>query len=125
MNYYRGNFRKDREARKNDWLVGHFMNEKIADIRGINTMSVKFWHFQKGEKDHKTKFQRFSTECTVVIKGKLKAKIESDEFEFNEGEYVVIPPNIVSNLAIEALEDCEGITIKAPSINPDDTVKLD
>ena len=131
MNYYKGNFRDDRQSRKDEnhpgheWLVGHFMNEKLSDFRGTQAMSVKFWYFKKNQKtEHKDKFQRFATECTVVIKGRLKAKIENDEFEFQEGDYVVVPPNIVSNLALEALEESEGITIKAPSLIPDDTVKL-
>lgn len=131
INYYRGNFRKDRDIRENnnivghDWLVGNFMHDTIGDPRNTDTMSVKFWHFKKGEKAHKTKLQKISTECTILIKGKLKARIESEEFEFIEGEYIVIHPNVESNLAIVALEDCEGITIKAPSLSPDDTVKLD
>ncbi len=129
MNYYKGNFNQDREVSikegRKEWLIGQFMNEKTNDIRGTDKFAVKFWKFKKGqETNHPPKYQRFATESTFILKGKLKARIENDEFLFVEGDYVVIPPNTVSNLAIEVLEDAEGITIKAPSCIPDDTVKL-
>ncbi|OGI82070.1 hypothetical protein A3E95_01855 [Candidatus Nomurabacteria bacterium RIFCSPHIGHO2_12_FULL_44_22b] len=134
MNYYKGKYSVDRENRKNEWLVGPFMNERGPDYRGTKHMAIKFWEFKKDKpKEHNTKFQRFCTECTILLSGKLKAMIDNEEFEFNAGEYVVIPPNIKSNLAIELLTDkAEGITIKAPSFilpkvelgTSDDTVKL-
>ena len=121
MNYYIGNFHEDREKEpeRKDWLVGQFMDGQ----RRTDKMSIKFWHFTKGPTGHKSKYQTIATECTIVTKGKLRAEIGSEKFEFAAGQYVVIPPMVPSNLAIEALEDSEGITIKAPSCDPDDTVK--
>jgi|SRR3989338_8318216 len=123
-NYYKGKYDEDRKER-NGWVIGQFMNEKIDDKRGTDKFAVKFWKFKKGqETNHPSKYQRFATEATFVLKGKLRAKIEEDEFLFVEGDYVIIPPNTTSNLAIEVMEEAEGITIKAPSHIPDDTVKL-
>jgi len=128
MNYYKGNFYQDYKHEYNlrrGWLLGQFMNEKDNDKRGTNKMAVKFWQFEKGKPtNHPPKYQRLAVECTFILRGKIKAQIDSNEMELVAGDYVVIPPNIVSNLAIEVLEDTEGLTIKAPSCNPDDTVKL-
>jgi len=128
MNYYKGNFYQDYKREypiRRGWLLGQFMNEKENDKRGTDKMAIKFWQFKKDEPtNHKTKYQRFSAECTFILKGKLRARIDSNEIELVAGDYVVIPANIVSNLALEILEDAEGLTIKAPSCIPDDTVKL-
>ncbi|MBU6500953.1 MAG: hypothetical protein KGJ89_02400 [Patescibacteria group bacterium] len=128
MSYYRGNYYKDREQdlpKYKGWLVGQFVKENVSAVRGTKDVAIKFWQFKKGQPtNHESKYQTIVTECTFMLKGALKAKIESEEFIFAAGEYVVIQPNTTSNLAIEALEDSEGITIKAPSTSPDDTVKL-
>lgn len=128
MNYYRGNLHEDREREpeRNGWLIGQFMNEKKLDYRGTDKMAIKFWQFKKGQiTNHKTKYQKFATECTVILKGKIKARIGSEEMILLAGEYIVLPPNTISNLALEILEDAEGMTIKAPSCIPDDTIKID
>lgn len=128
MNYYKGKYNIDYEkefSQRKGWLVGPFMNEKQNNLRGTKSMAIKFWKFKKNTPTgHAFKYQRFATECTFIFKGKLKAIIDSGEFEFIAGDYVVLPPNVVSNLAIEVIEDSEGLTIKAPSFIPDDTVKL-
>lgn len=129
MNYYKGKYNIDYEkefSKRKGWLIGSFMNENKNDLRGTQNIAIKFWKFKKGvSTGHPFKYQRFATECTFILKGKLKAIIDSDEFDFTAGDYVVLPPNVVSNLAIEVIEDSEGITIKTPSffLN-DDTVKL-
>jgi len=128
MNYYKGNFYQDREREcsiRKGWLLGQFMNEKENDKRGTDKVAIKFWQFKKGKPtNHEPKYQRFAVECTFILKGKIKAQIDSNEIMLVAGDYVVIPANIISNLALEVLEDAEGLTIKAPSCIPDDTVKL-
>ncbi len=126
--YYSGNFYQDREndPKRNGWLVGRFMNEKVNDLRGTDKVEIKFWKFEKGvPTKHPSKYQRFATEYTFVLRGKIRGRIGLKELELEAGNYVVIPPNVISNLAIEVLsgEAAEGITIKAPSL-PGDTVKL-
>lgn len=128
MNYYKGNFFEDYEREYNPrrgWLLGQFMNEKNPDKRGTDKMAIKFWRFEKDKPtNHPAKYQRFAVECTFILKGRIRAQIDYNDIELTAGDYVVIPPNIVSNLAMTILEDAEGLTIKAPSCNPDDTVKL-
>ncbi len=130
MNYYKGNFYQDYENELNlrrGWLVGPFMNEKNNDKRGTDKVAIKFWKFNANEATgHKKKYQRFATEVTFILKGRIRAQIDDQSIELVKGDYVVIPPNTISNLAIKALEYTEGLTIKAPGFFPqDDTVKLE
>lgn len=124
MNYYKGNFRQDRENDgKNGWLVGRFMEH----YRHTEKMGVKFWTFSKGEeKGHKLKYEKEAVECSIIIKGKVRGKIDDREIIFEAGDYVVIPAKIRSNMIMEVLEGpVEGFTIKAPSMPIDDSVKLE
>lgn len=124
MKYYKGNTHKDYEREYSErwgWLIGRFMKGE----RKTTKVAVKFWKFEKGKNtNHEFKFQKIATECTFILKGKIRAQIGSKKMILKAGDYVVIPPRIKSNLAIRALENTEGITIKAPSCSKEETVKL-
>ena len=127
MNFYKGNFRQDRENElkdgKNGWIVGRFMEH----YRHTEKMGVKFWKFFKGEeKGHSFKYEKEAVECSIIIKGKVRGIVDNREIIFEEGDYIVIPAKIRSNMIMEVLEEpVEGFTIKAPSMPIDDSVKLD
>jgi len=83
--------------------------------RKNSDVEIKYWEFSKGETgNHPAKVSSIF-ECTIVLKGKLKAMINGDEVEINAGDYIAIEPGTPNNLVVETLEDSAGITIKAPS----------
>lgn len=125
MNYYKGNFYQDREnelTKRRGWLIGRFMD----GYRHSEKVSVRFWQFKKGEeKEHVLKYEREATECTFILKGSVKGVIDDQKIIFQAGDYVVIPAKIKSNIIIEVLDEpVEGLTIKAPSLPEEDSVKL-
>jgi quercetin dioxygenase-like cupin family protein len=118
MAYYRGNFYHDSEHQRG-WLVGQFKD----GVRKTDKVEIKFWRFKKGEQtNHLPKHQDLAIESTFVLKGKIKGAIDGREIELEMGDYVVLPPGVVSNFPRDILEDAEGLTVKAPSIK-DDTKK--
>jgi len=126
MNYYKGNFYQDRDnelKEKNGWIVGRFMN----GYRHTEKVSIKFWRFEKGqEKNHSLKYEKEAVECTLFLKGSVKGVVDDKEIIFQEGDYVVIPAKIKSNTIVEVLDSpAEGLTIKAPSLPKEDSVKLE
>lgn len=125
MNYYKGNFYQDRDnelTRNNGWLVGRFMD----GYRHTKKVSIKFWKFNKREEaKHGLKYEREATECTFILKGSVRGIIDDQKIIFQAGDYVVIPAKIKSNMIIEVLDEpAEGLTIKAPSLPKEDSVKL-
>lgn len=117
MSYYRGNFYKERSD-KRGWLVGQFMEKKSG--RHTDDVEIKFWKFAKGEDaKHVAKYLKTAVECGFILKGKITGIIGSEKVVLEAGEYVVIPPGVVSNYPIEILEDVEGLTVKAPSVYGD------
>jgi mannose-6-phosphate isomerase-like protein (cupin superfamily) len=128
MNYYRGNFYNDRErefGKKMGWIVGRFMDD-VGDYRHSEKVSIRFWIFKKGqEKEHKLKYEREAVECTFILKGSVRGVIDGQEEIFHAGEYVVIPAKIKSNMIKEVIDEpVEGLTIKAPSLPEEDSVKM-
>ena len=123
MAYYRGNFEKERAARRG-WLLGYFMREASDDARATDQMEVKYWKFGRREAtQHVAKYLRTGFECTLILSGTIVGTIDGKPVTLEAGEYVAIPPGVVSNFPTEILEDAVGLTIKAPSIEGD-TVKL-
>jgi quercetin dioxygenase-like cupin family protein len=98
----------------------------MHDIRKNELVEVKSWFYRKGQdmSSHLRKYQREATESTFILNGKVRALLDGKEFILEGGDYVTIPPAIVSNLVLEILEDTEGLTIKWPSIGAADSVKL-
>ncbi len=121
MNYYRGNFYRE-QTDHDGWLAGHFMPE--GDERNTDKFEVKFLTFKRGEDTkHVAKYQKLATEYNFLLKGKIKGTVGSEDVTLEKGDYVVLPPGMVSNLPTEVLEDAEFFTIKYPSI-PGDKVKV-
>jgi quercetin dioxygenase-like cupin family protein len=86
--------------------------------RSCSAMELKYWTFKKGEeKKHLPKLgESKSTECTLILKGQVRGKIDGETIRLSAGEYVLIIPNTRSNLIEEVVkEPVVGITIKAPS----------
>jgi len=68
-------------------------------------MGLKYWKYNKGEDaSHEQKNgEPLSTECTLILRGRVRVVIAGEETTLSAGEYV-IPPNTPSNLIIEVLE---------------------
>jgi len=124
LDHYKGNFRKDADKRNGHggWIIGRFMENH----RQTQAVAVKYWEFKKGEeKKHTTKFELHAFECDLILEGKVKGHIDYKEIVLEKGDYVVIPPNVKSNLIQKVLSDrVKGLTIKAPSLSAEDSVKL-
>ena len=121
MNYYKGNFYKEQTDR-HGWLVGSFM--PAGDERSTDKFEAKFLTFKRGEDiKHVAKYQRSAIEYNFLLKGKIKGIIGSENVTLERGDYVVLPPGIVSNLPTEVLEDTEFFTIKSPSV-PGDKIEV-
>jgi mannose-6-phosphate isomerase-like protein (cupin superfamily) len=125
LNYYQGNIDNDRERElqnRKQWLVGRFLDGH----RSTEAFALKYWKFKKGEPiNHPTKYEELATECDIILEGSVKGHIDGEEVILRKGDYVVIPPKVTSNLIEELLTDeVVGITIKAPSLPPEDSVKL-
>jgi mannose-6-phosphate isomerase-like protein (cupin superfamily) len=115
--YYVGNFSTDAragEARgRRRWFVGAMMDE--GDHRRTHLVEVKYWDFHTlGPSGHAGKTST-AFECTLILKGRVRADLGGTLLELGAGDYVVIPPGVPNNTVLEILEPAEGITIKAPS----------
>jgi len=124
MNYYKGNFNNDYKkefSKKRGWLVGRFQD----GYRKTEKVAIKFWKFKKGEgEEHTCKYEERATECTFIFKGEVKGIIDGKNVLLKTGDYVVIPPKIKSNMIMEVIKPTEGLTIKAPSLPVEDSVKF-
>jgi len=111
--YYIGSYRDDALNGPNrGWIVGKFLAE---EPRKNDEVEIKYWEFNRGDDtDHPLKTSSI-IECTLLLKGSLRGTIDNQDITMVGGDYVVIQPHTPNNLLVEVLEDCAGITIKAPS----------
>jgi quercetin dioxygenase-like cupin family protein len=108
--FYHGDMARDaREYR--GWLLGSFATDQM---RRVGEMEVKYWGFAPGVTEHERKTSD-TLEVTMLLGGAIRGEIDGQEFLFQEGQYVIIPPGVPNNTVIEALTPAWGITIKAPS----------
>jgi quercetin dioxygenase-like cupin family protein len=121
MKYYKGSFRTE-QTERNGWIIGRFMD----GIRRNEFVAVKSWSYKKGQNtsSHSRKYEREATEITFIISGMVRALLDGEKIVLESGDYVIIPPKVISNLVFEILEDTEALTIKSPSLSKDDSVKL-
>lgn len=107
MEYYFGNYEKD-SLDHHGWFVGVFME----DIRKTNLFEIKY--FDRTLPKHSAKISE-TFELTFIIQGKMSGMIDGKQISISAGNYIVIPPGIPNNLAIELSPDLKGFTIKSPS----------
>jgi quercetin dioxygenase-like cupin family protein len=112
-NYYIGSYREDAVNGPNrGWIMGTFMAD---GPRKNSDVEIRYWEFPKGEPTNHPMKVSSIIECTIILKGETKAIIDGKEVILRQGDYVVITPGTPNNNNSEILEDCAGITIKAPS----------
>ena len=88
----------------------------MADTPRKNaSVEIKYWEYPKGQPaNHPMKVSSI-IECTFILKGSARAIVDGQEIVLSQGDYIVIPPGTPNNVIVEILEDCAGITVKAPS----------
>jgi quercetin dioxygenase-like cupin family protein len=112
-NYYVGNLNYDaKNGGHRGWVVGTFMEDDT--VRKNESVEILYWEFPKGQIDHPTKTSTI-IEVTIIIEGSIAGDIEGKPLTLKKGEYIVIKPGTVNNIAKEALSHVVGLTIKAPS----------
>jgi len=100
------------------WIVGVFFSDDPAEsARTSEQLEVKYWSFKRGDgASHPTKSST-TLEWSVILSGKVRARLGDKSVVLNSGDYVLIHPNTPNNLVDEVLEDTVAVTIKSPS-NP-------
>lgn len=112
-NYYIGDLRHDATTNTHrGWVVGSFMEEGLAQKN--NEVEILYWEFEAGPIKHPTKISTI-LEVTIILKGSIAGEIDGKALVLKNGQYIVIRPGTVNNIAQKALEKVVGITIKAPS----------
>jgi quercetin dioxygenase-like cupin family protein len=110
--FYAGRYREDGLTEPHrGWIVGQF---KPDAPRRTDQVEIKYWEFPAGPSDHPAKTSTI-IECTLVLKGVVRAVIDGHELILSAGDYVVIAPGTPNNTVVEILEDAAGLTVKAPS----------
>jgi quercetin dioxygenase-like cupin family protein len=100
------------------WIVGVFFSEDQTDtVRTSEQIEVKYWSFKRGDgASHKAKLSA-TIEWSLIISGKVRARLGNESVILKAGDYVLIHPGTPNNLVAEVLEDVEAVTVKSPS-NP-------
>ena len=105
QNYYIGDLKYDaKNCGHRGWVVGSFMEED----------TVRKIEFLPGEINHPTKISSI-IEVTIIIEGDMSGRIEDKEITLKKGEYIVIKPGTVNNIAQKTASGVKGLTVKAPS----------
>jgi quercetin dioxygenase-like cupin family protein len=101
MKYYKGNIRIERKE-MGGWIVGRFH----SGLKKNKNVALKKWSYKKGQdtSSHLTKFERKATEITFILKGRVQGLLDGKKITLKEGDYVIIPPKIKSNLVLKVLE---------------------
>lgn len=90
------------------WFIGDFEPSLLK----TKEFEVAVQSYSKGsiEKEH---YHKLATEYTLILKG--SALMQSKKYK--EGDIVIIEPNEVTGF--EALEDCQTLVVKVPSVKGD------
>lgn len=115
--FYRGDYRQDARTAEHlgvrkFWIVGHFMPE---GPRNTDKAEIKYWELEPGPTRRPTKLSTVF-ECTLILEGRINGQIDGQPVELAAGDYIVIPPGVVSNVLQMVCEKSAGLTMKAPSI---------
>lgn len=111
--YYIGDIEHDA---KNDgyrgWVVGSFLPKDW--VRKVDEVEILYWSFPPGKINHPTKTSSI-VEVTIILEGSIEGDIDNIPLVLKKGQYIVIKPGTINNIAQNALENVVGLTIKAPS----------
>lgn len=112
-NYYVGNLRHDATTNTHrGWVVGKFMED--GTVAKNDAVELLYWEFNPGLTGHPTKTSTI-IEITIILEGSIAGEIEGKPIVLKKGQYIVIKPGTINNIAQNALERVVGLTIKAPS----------
>ena len=113
QNYYIGDLKYDaKNCGHRGWVVGSFMEEDT--VRKNEAVEILYFEFLPGEINHPTKISSI-IEVTIIIEGDMSGRIEDKEITLKKGEYIVIKPGTVNNIAQKTASGVKGLTVKAPS----------
>jgi len=117
--YVSGNMEVDAQRLgRGGWLLGVFFAEDPTEsARTTEQIEVKYWSYKKGGgRSHQPKSSA-TIEWSLILTGKVRARLGDETVFLNSGDYVLIHPGTPNNLVDEVLEDTVAVTIKTPS-NP-------
>lgn len=111
--YYIGDIKHDAKSDGyRGWVVGSFLPN--GWVRKVDEVEILYWSFPPGKINHPTKVSSI-VEVTIILEGSIEGDIDNIPIILKKGQYIVIKPGTINNIAQNALEDVAGITIKAPS----------
>jgi quercetin dioxygenase-like cupin family protein len=119
VGYVRGSMKDDAQRLgRGGWIVGVFFSEDPTETaRTSEQIEVKYWAFKRGDSaSHKAKSSA-TIEWSLIISGKVRARLGNESVVLKSGDYVLIHPGTPNNLVADVLEDVVAVTIKSPS-NP-------
>lgn len=97
---------------KRGWLCGQFFPEE--SILKTNNLEVKYGTFEVGEEIQKH-YHPYGEEVLIIIKGKMKAIYDGEEFTLSEGDFVFQKPEVRETL-FQITEAVSYITARTPSV---------
>ena len=115
MKFFKGNFFQEQE--RDGWLYGSFMPQGLLQD---DRLEIKIKNLEKGftSEPH---FQKKATKIEVIFSGKAIWEIDGEDYELNQGDYIVIPPGVTTAVKKVLEEPTLCQTIKIPS-EPTDKV---
>jgi len=110
MNFLISNVKKLQNTR--GWLCGHFMPEN--SILKTNQMEVKYDQLEPGDTvdEH---FHPQGEELFIIVKGKIKTKIDGKNQILERGDFVFIKSR-TNEAILEVLEPTAIVAVRTPSI---------
>jgi quercetin dioxygenase-like cupin family protein len=112
----KGNFLK--EQSRNGWIYGSFMPE---GLQKDDRVEVKITKWKKGS-ENTPHFQKTATKIDIMFEGKGVWEIDGQDVELNSGDYVIVPPKVVTRIKSVLTDEILVQTIKVPS-DPADKVQ--
>src|SRR3989344_7174668 len=115
MKFFKGNFFQEQE--RDGWVYGSFMTEGLLKD---GRLEIKIKNLEKSftSKPH---IQKKATKIEFIFSGKAIWEIDGEDYELNQGDYIVIPPGVTIAVKKVLEEPTLCQTIKIPS-EPTDKV---
>ncbi|MFI6587514.1 signal peptidase I [Embleya sp. NPDC050493] len=114
-NWYKGNANDDAPQHRG-WLLGHFIDPAVGNIRATGDLEVKWGIHPAGQSRPEWTTDDQRTTMLLLISGCFRLDLTTGSTTLKrQGDYVVWGPGI--DHCWEALEDSVVVTVRWPSIS--------